>query len=138
MSIRFNRQLGRYDCGISVASMLLGVSYQKIRALWREFCDDPRCPGHRGIHLEEMEEFLLMHGGPWEQWKSENFQEAPLLVDWEPVASLNAIMTWQGQGYQSHWVAYCRGIVYDPHHDGPRLAKDCLRAPHQVIAGVSL
>ena len=138
MTIRFNRQQGRYDCGISVAAMLLNISYQKTRKLWRSFYPDSRCPGHRGIHIDELESFLLEHGGPWKKWKSENFQEAPTLFDWKPSHPLNAIMTWQGKGYQSHWLGYCHGIVYDPHHDGPRLAKDCLRGPHKVVAGISL
>ncbi len=138
MSIRFNRQHGRYDCGISVAAMVLNISYQKTKELWRAFCDDPDCPSQRGIHLLEMSEFLQKHGGPWEPWKQENIKEAYSLTNWYPPSKLNAVLTWQGEGYQGHWLAVCHGIVYDPHHDGPRLSKDCLRKDHKVIAGVSL
>lgn len=135
---RFIKQRTRFDCGIAAAATALDISYQKTRKLWYSIRPDTACPTTRGIRLEEMEQLLQTSEAPWTSWVEKDFSQAPTLTRWKPKAPLNIILTWQGEGYCGHWISVCHGIAYDPHHDGPRLPQDTLRAPHSVIGGFFL
>lgn len=129
MSIRFVRQRTRWDCGIATAAMLCSLKYTEAYSLWKAIAGLPRLAAP-GINTSTMLSMLTSVSGEWRACE----EVSGPVAEWSMKGPMGAVLSWQGPGYFGHWMCYYHGILYDPHHDGPRLAKDSLRASHLVRA----
>ena len=102
-----------YDCGITVAAMVAGLTYEQAREA------DPRqrpIPPGRGLHVREMIE-MFESVYPRVKWRFRLVKWRPPVSKYQPPPSRGAMLT-RSDDTDSHWVAYRywrKGLyIYDP------------------------
>lgn len=127
------KQRGHFDCGIATGAMVFGMAYRDARGEFRELFPDSGCPMNDGMTTGEMRAWMETTG--FNVRVSRPKTVLGTVNERKIYPGRCAVLTWQGPGYNGHWLMLMNGVAVDPgHHAEPQLPQLTLRRDHNVRA----